>query len=352
MPSRAGRSGQPGPSYIAAMMHITRPRWKARPAIALLVAGLALALPGPARAQLVPERTYYGVNRPIPMSVTVPAGAAGEASIQLFAPQAAEPSATAAASAGPVNLATLFPSLWTDKAPKLVYAQLVVGDRRIGPPVVLQPLVDVPPARLDASGRRAVFPPRRPDVTYSGIRAYAERHVVLDTTLGEMEFAMRPDAAPNTVWNFLELVEGGFYTDIIFHRVVAKLPSGAAFVVQVGDPTGSGSGGPGYNIDLENSPLPHDFGVLSMARSSDPNSNGSQVFVCLSREGTSFLDGQYTSFAQLVRGEDVVKAIAAVPVGANDRPTDPPRIRSAKLIPAPPFGGAAGPAPSGESQPR
>lgn len=305
-----------------------------------LAAAFALALPGLARAQLIPDRTYYGINRAIPMSVKLPVDAAGEPGVKLFTAQAKEPVASAAVSPGPINLATLFPQLWTSKTPVLMYAQLTVGDRRIGPPVVLQPMVDVQPGRLDASGRRAVFPARGPEPIYSGIRAYAERRVVLDTTQGEIEFAMRPDAAPNTVWNFLELVEGGFYTDIIFHRIVAKLPSGAAFVVQVGDPTGTGSGGPGYNIDLENSNLPHDFGVLSMARSGDPNSNGSQVFICLSRDGTSFLDTQYTSFAQLTRGADVVKSIAAVPVGADDRPKDPPRIKSAKLIPAPPLGEA------------
>ncbi|MCC6678391.1 MAG: peptidylprolyl isomerase [Phycisphaerales bacterium] len=306
-----------------------------------IIAAFALLAPGPARAQLAPDRAYYGVNRPIPMTVKIPADVAGEPSIKLFAPQTTEPVASAAVSPGPVNLATLFPQLWTGKSPALVYAQLVVGDRRVGSPVVLQPMVDMQPARLDASGRRAVFPPRGPESTYSGIRAYAEKRVVLDTTQGEIEFAMRPDAAPNTVWNFLELVEGGFYTDIIFHRIVAKLPSGAAFVVQAGDPTGTGSGGPGYAIDLENSSLPHDFGVLSMARSGDPNSNGSQVFICLSRDGTSFLDTQYTSFAQLTRGAEVVKAIAAVPVGPGDRPADPPRIKSARAIPAPPFGEAA-----------
>jgi peptidyl-prolyl cis-trans isomerase B (cyclophilin B) len=165
--------------------------------------------------------------------------------------------------------------------------------------------------------------------------------VVFDTDKGEMEFQLRPDAAPNTAYNFRHLVDGGFYTDIVFHRIVPKLPNGEPFVIQVGDPTGTGMGGPGYQVDLEPSTLQHDFGVLSNARSGDPNSNGSQVFVCLSRNGTSFLDGQYTSFAQAVRGGDVIRAIAASPTGPGDKPLDPmPKIKSAKLIDAPPFAGA------------
>src|SRR5690606_19239360 len=129
--------------------------------------------------------------------------------------------------------------------------------------------------------------------------------------------------------NFVHLAQGGFYTDIIFHRVVAKLPDGRPFVIQVGDPSGTGLGGPGYMIDLEKSTLPHDFGVLSMARDTDPDTNGAQVFVCLSKEGTSFLDGRYTSFGHAISGSDVIRKIAATPVGPEDRPLDPPMIERA-----------------------
>ncbi|MCB9861278.1 MAG: peptidylprolyl isomerase [Phycisphaeraceae bacterium] len=154
----------------------------------------------------------------------------------------------------------------------------------------------------------------------------------MHTSKGDIELRLRPDQAPNTCWNFRHLVEGGFYTDIIFHRIV-----GPNFVIQAGDPTGMGSGGPGYNFDLEDSKLPHDFGVLSTARSGDPNSNGSQIFICLSRDGTNFLDGRYTSYGQTVRGFDVIREIAAVPVN-NQRPIDPPVWHSAELIDAPPYG--------------
>jgi peptidyl-prolyl cis-trans isomerase B (cyclophilin B) len=192
-------------------------------------------------------------------------------------------------------------------------------------------------ARLDPR-RGAVFPERSgQSPTYSGLRAWQDRHVVFSTTLGDIEFRMRPDQAPDTVANFLELVEGGYYTDIIFHRIIGRREGAAPFKAQVGDPTGTGTGGPGRFIDLEPSTLPHDFGVLSMARTGDPNTNGGQVFVCFSREGTSFLDGQYCSFAQAISGAETILALEAVKTDPGDRPLDPPVLKSAKTVPAPPF---------------
>jgi len=176
------------------------------------------------------------------------------------------------------------------------------------------------------------------EIVYSGIRAYVDRHVVLETTEGDIRFRLRPDAAPNTAFNFRHLVEGGFYTDIIFHRVVATLPNGAPFVIQTGDPSGGGSGGPGYFLDLEETPLAHDFGVISMARSDDPNSNGSQIFVCLSRAGTAHLDGRYTAFGEAISGAEVIGRIGRVEVGEGARPVAPPLIVSARLVDAPPLG--------------
>ena len=90
-------------------------------------------------------------------------------------------------------------------------------------------------------------------------------------------------------------------------------------------------------IDLEKSTLKHNFGVLSMARGSDPDTNGSQIFVALSREGTSFLDGRYTAFAEAVEGATVIREIAAVPVGPEDRPLDPPMLLSCETRDAPPI---------------
>jgi peptidyl-prolyl cis-trans isomerase B (cyclophilin B) len=151
-----------------------------------------------------------------------------------------------------------------------------------------------------------------------------------------MEFRLRPDAAPNSVWNFRELVRLGFYNEIIFHRIVPALASGHPFVVQVGDPTGTGDGGPGFSIDLEPSNLPHDFGVLSLARSDDPDTNGSQIFIALSREGTARLDGLYTAFGEMVRGTETLVALSKVSV-KDQRPTDPPILKSARLVDAPPW---------------
>ncbi|MBI1191059.1 MAG: hypothetical protein GC200_10315 [Tepidisphaera sp.] len=200
------------------------------------------------------------------------------------------------------------------------------------------------PYFVDPKTQKESFEPRQgviihtPDApVYSGIAAYVDQHVVFETSMGDIEFRLRPDAAPNTVRSFLGLVQGGFYDDIIFHRVVARSPAGLPFVIQVGDPTGTGSGGPGWSSDFELSSLPHDFGVLSMARDEEPNTNGSQVFVCLSREGTARLDGKYVSFGEAVRGADVILAIGAVPVN-GDRPLDPPVLKHVKLVEAPPFG--------------
>jgi peptidyl-prolyl cis-trans isomerase B (cyclophilin B) len=172
----------------------------------------------------------------------------------------------------------------------------------------------------------------------SGLRIYPERDVVLHTTAGDIRIALRPDEAPNTAWNFLELCEGGFYRNVMFHRVVPLTPTGQPFVIQAGDPTGGGDGGPGYWLPIEDSKLPHDFGVISMARSDDPDSNGSQFFFCLSREGTARLDGQYCSFGYAVDGAATIKAIAEVELAdiAAGRPVKPPVIKEAELVPAPP----------------
>ncbi len=301
------------------------------------IAACCALSPG-ARAQLVPEREYYGIDRTIPMTAQLPAGVAGEVEIALYAPDGREV-ATAAAAPGEIDLAGLFSILWTSESPTIMYAQLLVDDRPVGSPVVLAPMLTPNLARVDPR-QGVVFPEGQRDAaTYSGIRAWTDRHVVFTTSVGEIEFRMRPDQAPNTVANFIDLVEGGYYTDIIFHRIIPKLPStGEPFMAQVGDPTGTGTGGPGRFIDLEQSTLPHDFGVLSMARTNDPNTNGGQVFVCFSRAGTEFLDKQYCSFAQAVAGAETILALEAVKTGAQDRPLDPPLLKSAKTIPAPPFG--------------
>lgn len=312
-----------------------------------------------ANAQITADHLYFGLGRRVPINVIAPEDFPGELTIKLYDASTQIEVGSAPAARGRVGLASLFPALWELEVPKRVLlAQLFLDETATGAPLVIQPLVtpnyamNVDPATMQYSEDRDAKPafeddrlpvlhargrvesPNR-EVTFSGYRIYVEQEVVVDTTMGEIVFRLRPDAAPNTAFNFMHLVDGGFYSDVIFHRVVARLADGRPFVIQVGDPSGTGSGGPGYMIDLEKSDLRHDFGVLSMARASDPNSNGSQVFVCLSREGTAFLDGRYTAFAQAVSGAEVIRKIAAVEVGAGDRPFDPPMITRAFTRDAP-----------------
>ena len=302
---------------------------------------LATVLPGTALGQLTPDRTYYGFGREIPATVAVPQDAEGEPTIVLFN-ATGEQVARASVLAGRVDLATFFPILWGQEDPTLLYAQLFVdsGDGTngtpVGPSVVLQPLVTPGRARSTPSGIQWQEGQR----VFSGMRAYVDKLLKLNTTEGVMLFRFRPEEAPNTVWHVRELARGGFYTDIPFHRVLPTHPSGQPFVIQAGDPLGEGTGGPGVSIDLEPSELEHAFGVLSMARGPDPDSNGSQFFVALSREATKHLNGAYTAFAEAVSGAEAIIAIEQTPLADARRgsPVEAPRIVSAELVDAPPFG--------------
>lgn len=320
---------------------------------------LIMMLPVSAHAQLIPDRLYVGVGQRVVVRVDAPEDFTGEPTIKLHHPQTLEVIAEAPAAIGRVDLTSLFSSIWAEKSHQLVLAQLYLDGHAHSSPLVLQPMVTpniavrVAPGTMNLSEAREaevvfeddrlaskfakgqVSSPDRQEVVFSGLRVYVEQEVVFETTAGEIVYRLRPDAAPNTAYNFMHLAANGFYTNIIFHRIVATLKDGRPFVIQVGDPSGTGSGGPGYMIDLEKSTLKHDFGVLSMARSGDPNTNGSQVFVCLSREGTAFLDGRYTAFAQAVSGAQVIRTIAAMPVDADDRPLDPPMILKAYTRDAP-----------------
>ena len=136
-----------------------------------------------------------------------------------------------------------------------------------------------------------------------------------------MKAELYPDVAPNTVNNFISLVKKGFYDGLIFHRVIA------GFMIQVGDPEGSGMGGPGYSIKgefnyngVENN-LKHSRGVLSMARAQHPDSAGSQFFIM--HADAPHLDGQYAAFGKLVEGEDVLDSIASIDTDWSDRPRTP-----------------------------
>ena len=130
-----------------------------------------------------------------------------------------------------------------------------------------------------------------------------------------------PEVAPNTVNNFISLVKKGFYDGLIFHRIIS------GFMIQGGDPDGTGMGGPGYSIKGEfsyngvDNNLKHSRGVLSMARAQHPDSAGSQFFIM--HANAPHLDGQYAAFGKLIEGEDVLDSIASVDTDWNDRPRKP-----------------------------
>ena len=135
---------------------------------------------------------------------------------------------------------------------------------------------------------------------------------------GVMKAELYPETAPNTVNNFISLVNKGFYNGLIFHRVIA------GFMLQGGDPDGTGAGGPGYSIKGEfaqngfQNSLRHTEGVLSMARTMAPNSAGSQFFIM--HQNAPHLDGAYAAFGRIIEGMDVVNEIAAVATDYSDRP--------------------------------
>lgn len=298
----------------------------------LWLAGLCL-LPLSASSQLSPVYSYNGIKRPFLVNVH---GLGADSEIDILAPVSATVWGRAAVTKSVVDLSKLFSDLWTNKTPHLMYAQLVVNGKKVGPAMVMQPMTNPAISKLGADGKSVVFEPDE-DASFSGYRAWVDSDILLETTAGNIRFRMRPDCAPNTVWNISQLVLGGFYRDVIWHRVV-PVARGNPFVIQTGDPTGTGSGGPGWAYPLEDSKLPHDFGVLSIARSTDPNTNGSQFFVALSREGTARLDHKYASFGEAISGTDVILKIAAVKTGKDDRPDKPPVIRRARLVPAAPYG--------------
>lgn len=308
---------------------------------------MALGKPHPSQGQLVPERVYYGIGRPIPMRMATPPGEDGVVvDVELLRPVSGEVFARAAVSAGFVDLAAAFPQLWGQESgggrvsPGVLYAQAVVNGRKLGAPVVLQPMLTPRYApRVDRAGL-PIWAGGPEDVrVYSGIRAYVDRHVLLETDRGEIEIALRPDAAPNTVWHVRGLVEGGFYTDIAIHRIASLSKQALNDIVQFGDPTGTGSGGPGVAIDLEDSSLRQGYGVVSLARSvgGDANSGGSQIFIGLSRVGTAALDGRYAGFGMVVRGVETLERLAKTPVDAEGRPVESVRIRNARLVDAPAY---------------
>src|SRR5882762_3079993 len=157
---------------------------------------------------------------------------------------------------------------------------------------------------------------------------------VIKTTEGEMVVEFWPDVAPKTVENFKALAKKGFYDGTCFHRVIKD------FMIQGGDPktkdltqeSSWGTGDPGYKIKAEFNDRPHVRGVLSMARSQDPDSAGSQFFIC--HGNPRFLDRQYTAFGKLIKGDDVLEKIATTPTHPPDRPNKRMVVESIKIVAA------------------
>jgi len=141
------------------------------------------------------------------------------------------------------------------------------------------------------------------------------RIAIFETSMGTFKVELYEDKAPITTKNFIELTNKGFYNGLIFHRVIK------GFMIQGGDPKGDGTGGPGYTIQDEfNTGLKHERGVISMANTGRPNSQGSQFFVTVA--ATPTLDGKYSVFGKVVEGMDVVDKISVVPTNANDKPLE------------------------------
>ncbi len=166
---------------------------------------------------------------------------------------------------------------------------------------------------------------------------------VINTTDGELVIEFWPDVAPETVANFKKLARKGFYDGTCFHRIIK------GFMIQGGDPLSKdpgkesewGTGGPGYAVKAEFNNRPHEFGVISMARSSDPNSAGSQFFICDAapdNPGMQYLNGKYTAFGKLIKGDDALRKIADTPVapGASGEMSKPQKrvdVISVKIVP-------------------
>jgi peptidyl-prolyl cis-trans isomerase B (cyclophilin B) len=145
----------------------------------------------------------------------------------------------------------------------------------------------------------------------------------MHTTQGTIELELFDEDAPKTVENFRKLASDHFYDGVIFHRVIRD------FMIQGGDPDGTGMGGPGYTFEDEINPHKVVRGALAMANAG-PNTNGSQFFI-VTTDAAPWLDGKHTVFGQVTAGMDAVDAIEALPTDGRDRPVDPPRIERVEV---------------------
>ena len=168
-------------------------------------------------------------------------------------------------------------------------------------------------------------------VLMTGTAAQSNEIAVIETTLGNIELEFLEDKAPGHTKNFKDLANDGYYDGTTFHRVIP------GFMIQGGDSNSKsedrsmhGMGGPGYSIKAEFNDTPHDRGILSMARSSDPNSAGSQFFIVV--KASHFLDKQYTAFGRVIKGMDVVDKIVSTPRDRRDNPNERVEMKSVKIV--------------------
>ena len=189
------------------------------------------------------------------------------------------------------------------------------------------PLLAAPAAKKKTAGKEKKVS--------STPRDYANTLATLQTDLGEITIKFFYDKAPRHVTNFVDLAASGFYDGTMWHRVIP------GFMIQGGDPNTKkaedpmhpyGTGASGKNVKAEFNDTPHTRGIVSMARSSSPDSASSQFFIVV--KDSAFLDNQYSAFGQVVSGMEVADKIAAVPRGANDRPNTPVRIKKILLTQA------------------
>jgi cyclophilin family peptidyl-prolyl cis-trans isomerase len=157
-------------------------------------------------------------------------------------------------------------------------------------------------------------PPADPSTSYTA---------VIDTSAGEIRVELWPEAAPQTVGNFVGLARQGFYDDTVFHRVIPD------FMIQGGCPKGTGTGGPGYAFPDEINERKLVKGTLAMANAG-PNTNGSQFFI-VTAEATPWLDGAHTGFGSVVGGADVVAAIGTTATGSGDRPRETQGVTTIRI---------------------
>lgn len=355
--------------------------------LALAFIALPVHAENPAQP-LSPLRLYNAIDRPIPIRIDAPAGTT--LTLRLIDPVSSETVASTETESGEHDLAQLFPALWSDPAPPLLLLQVEFNAVAQSPPLVLQPLLT--PVRhqsewtaraVDAIERRDVerintllvltaaacdrirervvaHPP--PERIRSGLRIYPARTVTLRTDLGDIRLRLYPEHAPETVFRFIQLVEGGFYDTLTFHRVVTTDYKGEPFLLQTGDPTGTGHAGAGHWYDFESNTLPHTFGTASVARQrNDPNTNAGQFFICLSRDGCHHLDGSNTPFARVIDGADTLRAIALKPTinrdpddptSPLDKPIEPVVIDDAFTEPSPPLSELPSPLTEDDAYPR